>query len=144
MAHFMTQVITFFLNSPIFAPMFKQLAAFFLLIAFVCQTFSNGWVMVEYYANTAAFAKNCENKAKPAMHCNGKCQMMKKIKAAESKEQQMPERKMENKIELFSCSSSNYHFENIFSEITAQIVVIEKNHSLTDISLSLFRPPQQA
>ena len=100
--------------------------------------------MVEYYANTSAFAKNCENKAKPAMHCNGKCQMMKKIKAAESKEQQMPERKMENKIELFSCSSSNYHFENIFSEITAQIVVIEKNHSLTDISLSLFRPPQQA
>ena len=140
----MTQVIPALIYSVIFAPMFKQLTAFFLLIAFVCQTFSNGWVMVEYYTNTAAFAKNCENKAKPAMHCNGKCQMMKKIQADESKEQQMPERRLENKIELFSCKLSNYHFENIFSEISAQIVAIEKNHSLTDISLSLFRPPQQA
>jgi len=100
--------------------------------------------MVEYYTNTAAFAKNCENKAKPTLHCNGKCQMMKKMQAAESKQQQMPERKMDNKIELFSCKLSNYHFENIFSEISAQIVAIEKNHPLTDISLSLFRPPQQA
>lgn len=140
----MTQVISDILNSPIFATMFKQLAAFFLLIAFVCQTFSDGWVMVEYYTNTAAFAKNCENKVKPALNCNGKCQMMKKMQAAESKEQQMPERKMDNKIELFSCKLSNYHFENIFSEISAQIVAIEKSHSLTDISLSLFRPPQQA
>ena len=124
--------------------MFKQLAAFFLLIVFVCQTFSNGWVMVEYFTNKAAFANNCENKAKPNLHCNGKCQIMKKMQAAESKEQQMPERRLENKIELFSCKLSNYHFENIFSEISAQIVAIEKNHSLKDISLSLFRPPQQA
>ena len=124
--------------------MFKKLAAFFLLIAFVCQTFSNGWVMVEYYTNTAAFAKKCENKVKPALHCNGKCQMMKKIQADESKEQQMPERKMENKIELFSCSSSNYHFENIFSEILPSQVVTEENNLLKDISLSLFRPPQRA
>ena len=140
----MTQVIPTLIYSVIFAPMLKQLAAFFLLIAFVCQTFSNGWVMVEYYTNTAAFAKNCENKVKPALHCNGKCQMMKKMQAAESKEQQMPERKLEHKTELFSGNSTNYHFENIFSEINAQIVAIEENHSLTDISISLFRPPQQA
>ena len=97
--------------------MVKQLAAFFLLIAFVCQTFRNGLVIVEYYTYKAVFTKKCENKAKPALHCNGKCQMMKKIQADESKEQQMPQKRLENKIELFSCKLSNYHFENIFSEI---------------------------
>ncbi len=138
------QVISNIKNSITFAPMFKQLTAFFLLIAFVCQTFSSGWVMVEYYTNTAAFAKNCENKSKPILHCNGKCQMMKKLQAAESKEQQMPERKSERQTELLAYTACQYNFENVFSVLTAQIVAIEKNHPLTDISLSLFRPPQQA
>jgi hypothetical protein len=140
----MMQVISNIKNSITFAPMFKQLTAFFLLIAFVCQTFSSGWVMVEYYTNTAAFAKNCENKSKPILHCNGKCQMMKKLQAAESKEQQMPERKSERQTELLAYTACQYNFENVFSVLTAQIVAIEKNHPLTDISLSLFRPPQQA
>ena len=140
----MMQVISSIKNSITFAPMFKQLTAFFLLIAFVCQTFSSGWVMVEYYTNTAAFAKNCENKSKPILHCNGKCQMMKKLQAAESKEQQMPERKSERQTELLAYTACQYNFENVFSVLTAQIVAIEKNHPLTDISLSLFRPPQQA
>ena len=138
------QVISNVENSITFAPMFKQLTAFFLLIAFVCQTFSSGWVMVEYYTNTAAFAKNCENKSKPILHCNGKCQLMKKLQAAESKEQQMPERKSERQTELLAYTACQYNFENVFSVLTAQIVAIEKNHPLTDISLSLFRPPQQA
>jgi hypothetical protein len=140
----MMQVISNIKNSITFAPMFKQLTAFFLLIAFVCQTFSSGWVMVEYYTNTAAFAKNCENKSKPILHCNGKCQLMKKLQAAESKEQQMPERKSERQTELLAYTACQYNFENVFSVLTAQIVAIEKNHPLTDISLSLFRPPQQA
>ena len=138
------QVISNVENLITFAPMFKQLTAFFLLIAFVCQTFSSGWVMVEYYTNTAAFAKNCENKSKPILHCNGKCQLMKKLQVAESKEQQMPERKSERQTELLAYTACQYNFENVFSVLTAQIVAIEKNHPLTDISLSLFRPPQQA
>ncbi len=36
-----------------------------LLLAFVAQTFSKTFIVAGYYANTAAYAKNCENKAKP-------------------------------------------------------------------------------
>ena len=60
--------------------------------------------MFDYFINTTAYAKNCENKARPILHCNGKCQMMKKLKEEEKKEQQNPERKAENKNELFFFS----------------------------------------
>jgi hypothetical protein len=72
--------------------MFRQLAVIFLLIAFSVQVFNRTVIVLDYYTNTASFARNCENKAKPIMHCKGKCQMMKKLKEEEKKEQQVPER----------------------------------------------------
>ena len=60
--------------------------------------------MGDYYSNTAAYAKNCINKAKPQMHCNGKCQMMKKLKAQEKKDQQNPERR-NSKEDVLSSKS---------------------------------------
>ena len=35
----------------------------------------------------------CENKARPWMHCNGQCYLMKKIKATEEKEKKQEEQK---------------------------------------------------
>jgi hypothetical protein len=40
--------------------------------------FSSQFIRLDYLLNRASFVKNCENKARPALHCNGKCQMMKK------------------------------------------------------------------
>jgi len=57
-------------------------------------------MVLDYYANTAAFAKNCINKAMPEMKCNGKCQLMKKLREEQEKQQQNPERKAELKTEL--------------------------------------------
>ena len=62
--------------------------------------------MLDYYTNTAAFAKNCVNKSRPKMHCNGKCQMMKKLLEEEKKDQQMPERKFEKKIEIICANTT--------------------------------------
>jgi hypothetical protein len=39
------------------------------------------------------------------LHCNGKCQLAKKLKQQEKKEQQNPELKLENKNEIFSSRS---------------------------------------
>ncbi len=58
--------------------------------------------MLNYYVNTASFAKNCINKARPKMQCNGKCQVMKKLQEEEKNDQQMPGRKFANKADLFS------------------------------------------
>ncbi|MGG9964774.1 hypothetical protein [Ferruginibacter sp. SUN106] len=122
--------------------MFKQIAAIFLIIAFTAQTFSGGFVMLNYYSNTAAFAKNCENKARPKMHCNGKCQMMKKLQQEEKQDQQNPERKSDNKIEVLSSKSFFYSTTTIFSVIAFKAVPVEKDYPIKDIAYSFFHPPQ--
>lgn len=85
--------------------MFKQLTAAILLLAFTVSTFNKAAIVVGYFANTAAFAKNCENKAKPQLHCNGRCQMMKKLKQEEKKETRNPERSMKYQDEVLSSRS---------------------------------------
>src|SRR5687768_4805973 len=82
--------------------MVKQLTACILLVAFMAHTFNRAVIVFDYYTNTAAFAKNCENKARPQLHCKGKCQMMKKLQQEEKKDQSNPERKMENKNEVIA------------------------------------------
>jgi hypothetical protein len=55
------------------------LTVILMLLIFV-QSFSNWFVFLEYQSNKAFIAeKLCINKARPKLHCNGKCQMMKKM-----------------------------------------------------------------
>lgn len=84
--------------------MFKVGASIILFFALVAQTFKGEMVVINYYTNTSAFAKNCVNKARPKLHCNGKCQMMKKLQEEERREEQAPERKGENEITICLAS----------------------------------------
>lgn len=75
------------------------------------------------------------------MHCNGKCQMMKKLKQEEKKDQQNPERKSENKNEI--ALSSRSFFPAL--ELIASVQQIDF-HPFTpgkpvSIPYSLLRPP---
>jgi hypothetical protein len=55
-----------------------------LLLVLLAQTFSKWVVVVEYRLNKNFIAQNlCINKAKPKLHCNGKCQMMKRLAVEE-------------------------------------------------------------
>ena len=108
----------------------------------MAQTFSGGLVMLNYYTNTGVFAKNCENKARPKMHCNGKCQMMKKLKQQEKQDQQNPERKTENKIQVLSSKSFYFSSVEAFAIAVFKATPIEKNYPVKDISYSFFHPPQ--
>jgi hypothetical protein len=83
----------------------KQVIASFFLWAFAMQTFNTSFVVYDYYANTSAYAKNCENKAKPQMHCLGKCQMMKKMQQKENKDQENSDRKSVAKQTILSSKS---------------------------------------
>ena len=122
--------------------MFKQIAAIFLITAFMAQTFSGGLVMLNYYTNTGVFAKNCENKARPKMHCNGKCQMMKKLKQQEKQDQQNSEKKSDIKIQVLSSKSFYCSSVEAFAIAVFKATPIEKNYPVTDISYSFFHPPQ--
>ena len=85
--------------------MFRQIAAILLLLAFSAQTFNRAVIMVDYYVNTASFIDKCENKAAPELDCEGKCQVTKKMKDENKKEQQNPERKANSHNEPISSKS---------------------------------------
>jgi len=84
----------------------KQLISILFIAIFVVQTFNKPFIMMDYYANTAAYAKNCINKARPKMHCNGKCQAMKKIQEEEKKESNKEAAKMQYNTDIFYSSFS--------------------------------------
>ena len=121
--------------------MFKQIIATILLMAFVAQTFASPFIMLDYFVNTASYAKNCVNKARPKMHCNGQCQVMKKIREQEKKDQQDSQRKAENKIPVLSSKS-------FFCSLEHFSILIQNSYSTTDAAtivdraFSIFHPPQ--
>jgi len=100
--------------------------------------------MADYYTNTSKYSKNCENKAKPKMHCNGKCQMMKKLQHEEKKDQENPERKSENKNESVLSTKS------FFATIPTQYLIDSKSKKISpssdgksiDRCFDIFHPPQ--
>ena len=61
----------------------QKIFAAILLLAFIGQTFRQGFYYVDYLVDKAEYVKNCVNKARPKMLCNGKCQLMKKIQEQE-------------------------------------------------------------
>jgi hypothetical protein len=112
-----------------------------LLVAFAMQTFQRGLIILDYYTHTASFAKDCENKARPMLHCNGKCQMMKKLKQEEKKDQQNPERKSENKNETWTSASYFTTLSLQLPEEETHTYPIMPDASLADQSYSIFHPP---
>ena len=58
----------------------KYTIVILLFAALIAHTFSRSLVLADYMVNLDAYKKACVNKAKPMMHCNGKCQMIKKMK----------------------------------------------------------------
>ena len=56
-----------------------------LMLLILAQSFGKCFVVIEYNLNKDFIARNlCINKAKPKLHCNGKCQMMKKLAEEEN------------------------------------------------------------
>jgi hypothetical protein len=78
------------------------------------------------------------------MHCNGKCQMMKKLQQEEKKDQENPERKSENKTEIILSTKS------FFATVPTQCFIISNSKKLLpssdgksiDRSFDIFHPPQ--
>jgi hypothetical protein len=123
---------------------YRQLTAIIFLAAFLAQTFSRTFVIADYYTNTSKYAKNCENKARPKLHCNGKCQMMKKLQQEEKKDQENPERKSENKNEIILSTKS------FFATVSTQYLIDSKSKKQLpssdgksiNRSFDIFHPPQ--
>lgn len=111
------------------------------LLAFSCQLFNRAAIVTSYYTNKAAYEKNCENKAKPQLACHGKCQMMKQLKAEEKKDQQNPERRVDNKNEVVLSSKSFYPSLKLLARIRSTYFDYYQPGKLSGIAKSVFHPP---
>jgi hypothetical protein len=100
-----------------------------------------GGIVVDYYLNTSAYSKNCENKAKPILKCNGKCQLAKKILQKQKQDEQTPELRLENKNQVI-C------FKTYFAMLLSQKINIPAEYPRYPVTLlnsvllkGIFHPP---
>lgn len=121
-----------------------KLVASILLLAFLGQTFDQGFFYLDYLIKKKDYLARCENKSRPQLQCKGKCQMMKKIRQQQEREQgEAPELKLAAKAEVIApvfrihipappIADTRLSF---FPHITGVVV---------DRSASLFHPPDPA
>ncbi len=120
----------------------NRIVAFILLIAFIGQSFNQGLLYVGYLVDKAEYLKNCTNKYRPQLECNGKCILMQRIKEQEKKDREnAPQLKMTEKAEIVSSKS-------FFPEYTYFTTVTTNNHQPLrnsgipiDQPSSFFHPP---
>jgi len=68
-----------------------RLLIFTLMFSILSHAFvRTAWVL-HYQWNLAAYMEQCENKARPSLHCNGKCHLKKQIAASEGQDPARPQ-----------------------------------------------------
>ena len=76
------------------------MVALLLIAVFLMQTFNRYFIVADYYTRTKAYTSICENQNKPQVHCNGRCQLLKRLKQEDAKDRHNPNRKANQQDEL--------------------------------------------
>lgn len=108
------------------------------------QAFSKWMVVVEYNLNKDFIAKNlCLNKARPKMHCNGKCQMMKKL-AEEEKQNSEGNNNAPSKMKIQDIVFSDAIFLSVLPPMDKITISFNEDRPLSAYNspiASIFHPP---
>jgi hypothetical protein len=103
---------------------------------------SRGIILLSYYTNKQAYERYCVNKARPQLHCDGKCQLGKKLKAEEEQDKKDPLKSSSFSEVVMICQANNFQIE-----APLHIILKEKiPHplsigQLSDWAASCFHPP---
>ena len=80
--------LTFTAKTP---PLVTRLLAFFLVALLLLQTLGQEVLVVDYQLNKARITQlYCVNKARPLLHCNGKCHLAQQLRKAEGGDKKAP------------------------------------------------------
>lgn len=123
----------------------KKIIASILLFAFWGQTFNQGWYCIGYLVQQKEYMKQCVNRYRPQLHCDGKCLLMKKIEAQEKKENgQAPEMKYAGKTEVLS--SKSFFVQSLSMPVITDACyrIASDAGSPVDQPSSVFHPPTVA
>ena len=103
--------------------------------------------LVEYAMNFDYIANVlCENKAKPEMHCNGKCHLMKQLANASEAEKPASEhqKKSVSTFELFCDTALPIELPQRFLVAAADAVFAYHNSFCASFEAKIFHPPSSA
>ena len=100
--------------------------------------------VVEYAVNYEYISKVlCVNKAKPMMHCNGKCHLMKELANASDKENPISDKKIVTQTSeiLFFQEIKSFQFTYNFNNTSSELNVKYDNLYFRLKGDSVFHPP---
>jgi hypothetical protein len=119
----------------------KYTLVILLLAALMAQTFSRSIAMADYMVNLEAYKKACINKAKPKLQCNGKCQMLNKVKKQEGdSEASAPVLKL-NHLEVVLSSKSFFPSISVVSTNNSSSYFTYTDDYSSDYLGAIFHPP---
>ena len=119
----------------------KYTLVILLLAALMAQTFSRSIAIADYMVNLEAYKKACINKAKPKLQCNGKCQMLKKVKKQEGdSEASAPILKL-NHLEVVLSSKSFFPSISVVSTNNSSSYFTYTDDYSSDYLGAIFHPP---
>ena len=76
------------------------------------------------------------------MHCNGKCQLEKKINTSDNNDKQTPERKIDNTNEVLSSRTFFSSVEILFKPLSEKKYIIIDTGVPVDRASGFFHPPK--
>lgn len=119
----------------------RRAVVLFLMLAVLSANFAQLFVFAGFSANQKYIASTlCENRARPWLHCNGKCYLMKKIKQAEQKEHS-DERQTQKSLfqEVFFAAQSTIQFHSTL----LRVIATPYHFSVQSVQPGvIFQPPQ--
>lgn len=125
----------------------RTLIVIFCITGFLAKDIARlGWEIWFKVNQEQIIAEKCENKAKPMLHCNGKCYLSKQLEKLEQKEQ--------NHNSKTNPFNNNLKFEYIptpleinllFASIESKEKDIFQNNiqAVNEFSACIFHPPSQ-
>lgn len=113
-----------------------------LITAMLTQSLSRGIIVLSYFTNKEAYERYCVNKARPQLHCDGKCQVAQKIKQEEERDQKDPLKSSRFSEVVFINQNAFIHIERVFTGLDAHtyLLPLSIGHTIS-VSHTFFHPP---
>jgi len=106
---------------------------------------SKGLIVLSYFTNKAAYERYCVNKARPQLHCDGKCQVAKKIKAEEERDQKDPLKSGGFTEQILINQNHFVCIEAVYSpDVRIVLYTPGSIGHILEMSRTLFHPPDLA
>jgi hypothetical protein len=91
----------------------KACFAYLLAALVLLQTFSRELLVVDFALNQATItARFCVNKARPQLHCDGKCYFAKQLKKQEERENKALN-PLKERLEMLPAAFSTWHLQPV-------------------------------